>query len=272
MYPYIHLWNLTLSMTGIWVVISFFVFVCVMYIRSNQEKLRFNVFFSNLIIFVLLLHILWKYFYLLFEYKIYFPTSYKEIMFFLPNISWFQYHFVWLLIACIIFFTWFLKYKTKKLIQPKRINIIFQSIIVSFIPLWFFLLLWDDFIWNNTNSFISIHPLTNESNLSTFNKTYPVWLFLSIGSFLIFIIKRFIDSQTKQKNWYLWLWLFLIMLSIVFMFQQYTRHLVDPFWLTHSSNEILIRIFSAIDVKQYVLRLTALWMFYLQKKNFKNTK
>ncbi len=269
MYPYINIWDLTLSMTGIWIVVSFFVFMLVIYIRTNQEKLKFSKFFSIVILLILLAHILWKYFHLLFEYKIYFPINYKEIMFFLPNVSWFKYSFVWILIACFLFFWYFLKYRTNKLLRPKRVNIIFQALTISFIPLGLFLLLGDDFIGKNTNSFLSVHPLTNETKLSAFDNIYPVGLFLSIWSFFTIIIKRFIDKQTNKKNWYLWLGIFLIMLSIVFLFQKYTRHIVDPLWFSKGSSKILVMIFSTIDVKQYVLGLLWLFMIYLWQKDFK---
>ncbi len=266
MYPYITIWNTSLSMTWIWVVLSFLTFYIVIFIRTQKEKLKFQKFFSYSISYVLLLHILWKYFYLLFEYKKFFPITKNELLFFLPTVSGFYYNFIGFFIASILFFWRFLKKKTNKITFLKRADIIFQAITIGFIPLWFFLLLWDNFIWRTTNSFLSIHPLTSNTNLSAYDNIFPIWLFLSIWSFISILLKRLIDKLTKQKNPFLWFAIFFVILSIVFMFQYYPRHFVDPLWLTKLNIWRINTFINLIDIKHYVLRIASIWMIYLHQK------
>jgi hypothetical protein len=239
-------------MTWIWIVIGIISFLILIYHYTRRYWLNFWKFFNRLPLFLILPYLLWSYFYYLIEFRIFFPESMNQFMMILSPFSY-EFNFIWvclwLLISLLLFIN-SLKLYSEKL---KWMDIFFYSFSLSMVPMWLFFLLWDDFIWTRTDSFIAIQSLTENSNLSKYWQVYPYWLFFSLLWILSFIITFIIHSiNRKFGNGLLGIAILLFGFNFIFIFQQYTKHLVFGF-----SDSI------SLDFQNYfVTILSIIFLFY----------
>lgn len=237
-------------MTGIGIVIAFITFLIVSFYLTKRYHQNFRKLFYRLPILILLTYFLWSYFQFLFNVGV-FPTSAKQLAM-LISPYWYEFNFIWIILWLFISVLAFLK-KIKRIENKKiRANILFYSITLSIVPLWIFLMLWDNFIWQTTTSAIWISALHSESELNKFNSVYPIWLFLSIGALLVAWMIRVMKK--KFANGVLWFAILLFITNIVIIFQQYPRHGVISLW------EIVL------DIKQYISFVIIMFCLYIYNK------
>lgn len=250
MRPFITLWNVVVYMTWVWIVVWFSTFIIVVFAYCRKLGISFKDFFYSLPILVALLYVVWAYSFLIIENGIFIPTWLEFIETFTPY--WYSFHFAWLVIWFIIYMTLFLKNIKNPATRKKRIDTFFYALALSFIPLWVFLTLGDDFIWVSTKSIIWIQSFTEQSKLSKYSKVIPVWLLISFAWIFTYIFVEILKKRYKKKwIWFLWFWILSFLLSIVFIFQQYPKHWVAKFfWLT-------------VDIKHYIARIITIICIYI---------
>ncbi len=210
-------------MTWIGIVFAFITFVSVAAYLVKRYHQNFYRLFYRLPILILFTYLIGSYTTFILTTGI-FPTSWEEFMSILSP-YWYNFHFVGMLIWVLISFQVFFK-KTKRIENKKIwIDIFFFSFAIAIVPLWIFLLLWDNFIGNTTQWLFSIKALHTDSELNKFNWVYPIGLFLSIGVFLLTIVMQFIRKKRKVFGLgMLWFAALLIVINIVLLLQQYPRY------------------------------------------------
>jgi hypothetical protein len=111
----------------------------------------------------------------------------------------------------------------------------------------------DNFIGTTTTSRLGIKSLHSDSQRNKFNLVYPIGLFLSLGSLFVAL---FIKILKKKKFGYgmLGFVILLLLISIILIFQQYSRHIV--FSLGNNM----------FDVKQYSAWIFALICYLTYRK------
>lgn len=259
MFPYITLRWINIYMTWVWIIVSLFIFLFLVKYYANKFKLDFWKFFDFFPLMIWLSYILWNYFHYFFSSALFFPLSVWDL-FLLISPYWFNFSFIWVSLWLLISIVLFLKKVKISSERLKRIDVLLYAISLSLVFFWVFLTLWDNFIWRQTDSYISITSFMEESKLNMYSKVYPVWLFLSIVSLLTFII-TFILQFTKKKHWLwiVWFIILILMLNVIFFFQKYDQHIVSSrFWIS-----LLWRSF---DIKNYwTIILSLLSAYYYLK-------
>jgi len=257
MFPYITIWTTRLYMTWIWIVVSLLVFIIVASYLCNKFKQSFWTLFYNIPIVLVLSYVLWTYFN--FAFKNWFlPENWAEVLSMLSPYN-FSFSLVWIILWITIWFTILLKnisrYENKKV----RIDILFISTGLALIPLGFFLLLGDEFIWNTTESFLAVRSLHIDSELNKFSGVFPIWLFLMIWSLVSTTIIVLAKRKIKQFwIWMIWFVMLCLVIGITIIFQQYPRH-----WVISITKNI------SLDIKHYILFLVAMYclLIYYKRKN-----
>lgn len=239
MYPYIEVFWTQISMMTVGFVIAAIIFLVTARILTKRNHQDFLKLFYRLPWWIILSYILWRYISFSLETWNFIPSSFSSFLTILSPQN-FNLHFVWLLLAWLIFL--FIFFSSIKRTENKKIraDIIFLSLANALIVFWIFITLWDSIIWKPTDSIFAIRALTDNSALNKFDGVYPIWLFLSVGVLVIHVIVSVLSIILK-KNW-LWMWWLiwiLMLLNIMFLFQSYPRYwLVSIFWMS-------------FDVKQY---------------------
>ena len=239
MYPYIEVFWTQISMMTVGFVIAAIIFLVTARILTKRNHQDFLKLFYRLPWWIILSYILWRYISFSLETWNFIQTSFSSFLTILSPQN-FNLHFVWLLLAWLIFL--FIFFSSIKRTENKKIraDIIFLSLANALIVFWIFITLWDSIIWKPTDSIFAIRALTDNSALNKFDGVYPIWLFLSVGVLVIHVIVSVLSIILK-KNW-LWMWWLiwiLMLLNIMFLFQSYPRYwLVSIFWMS-------------FDVKQY---------------------
>lgn len=254
MYPYFTIRWSKIYMTGIGIVVSFLAFVIIVWYLSKRYLQWFWKFFYWLPIVITITYFLWSYTQFILSNQSFFPMNLEEIF----SILWpygYKFHFAgvlaWLVFSLLLFFR---KIKT---IENKKIwsDIFFYAFSLSLVPLGLFLLLWDNFIGNTTDSLFWMKALHSESQWNKFGSVLPIWLFLSLGSlFVVFFvhIKRIILK--KKGFWLQWLAFLVIVINIVLVMQQYPRYMVISLW------DI------SLDIKQHLSFFVVMLCLYYHKK------
>jgi hypothetical protein len=144
-------------------------------------------------------------------------------------------------------------------IENKKVwsDILFFSLWLSFVPLWLFLLMGDNFIGLVTNSWLWIKSLHSDSQRNKFILVYPIWLFLSLWSLFVSLYIKILKKK-KFGYWLLGFSLMLIFIALLLLIQQYSRHAV------FSLGNIVF------DVKQYAAFFVA-WLSYLSFRKRQKT-
>ncbi len=237
-------------MTGVGIVVAFLTFLIVSIYLTRRYHQNFRKFFYWMPILILLTYFFGSYVQFLFDYWL-FPTNTIEFMTLISPYGY-KFHFVGILMGIFLAIVIFLK-KIKRIENKKIwIDILFYSITLSLVPLWIFLLMWDNFIWNPTSSRLGIKSFHSESQWNKFNLVYPIGIFLSLAGLLVVAYIRIV----KKKFWYglLWFALLLLGLALILLFQQYPRHWVFSLWSL------------VFDVKQYAALFFAVLSFWIFRK------
>jgi len=257
MYPYLEVFGTKVYMTGLWIVLAFFVFIIVAIYLIKKWKQDFVQFFYWIPLFIVLVYFCGSYVQFILDVGI-FPASANQWKLLLtPYGYWF--HFVWILLWMFlsigIFFNRIKRYENKKIWA----DIFFYSCTLAIIPLWVFLLLGDDFIWKTTTVALGVQALHEDSELKKFSAVLPIGLFLSVGSLVVVALVATLKRMKRRFG--LWMWGFvltLLMINIVLLFQQYPRYGV-------------MSVFESLtlDIKQYVsfvLAMLCLIFYYKWEK------
>jgi hypothetical protein len=185
------------------------------------------------------------------------PTNGTELMALLSP-DWYRFHFVgtllWIYIAIVMFLKKIVRIENKKVWS----DILFFSLALALVPLWIFLLMGDNFIGLSTTSWLGIKSLHSDSHWNKFTLVYPIGIFLSVWALFISI---FIKTLKKKRFGYgmLGFSLILLFISILLMFQQYSRHIV------FSMGSVMF------DIKQYSWILVALVSYLTFRKRQKSS-
>lgn len=250
MWPYINIGNTQIYMTWLGMVIWFLTFIISVFFHTQKYKTSFKDFFNSLPLLIVLMYTIGTYFFLLIEHGTFLPSRDTIVLVFSPY--WYNFHFVWVLLAVVIYFIFFLRRVRWNLQQKVWMDSFFYSIMIAVIPLGIFLVLGDDFIGTTTQWALGIQAFTDQSRLSKYSAVMPVWLFVSFAWILSLIMIELIKKRYKKPwIWYLWFAVFSFMLSVVFLFQQYPKHGVAKFfWLT-------------VDIKQYICWIIMILCIYI---------
>lgn len=251
MYPYISFHGIDISMTGLGLVIAYLTFLINVYFLSQKHKLNFLPFFLSQPLFIILVYLWGRTVTVLIDIITNNATHLSfsldaVISLFLPVD--FKFHYVGILTWLIIYFRLFLSQKASRRNIAVRINIFCTSLYVSLIPLWLFFLMGDNVIGKPTNGILGVYRFTDETDLLKYNMVYPFGLFLSIRSFLVLLIKKFLEKNIRKPQWLINFALFLLGTSFLLLYQKYPRH------------GVMQIIGITIDLKQYFSRLLVLFL------------
>lgn len=254
MYPYITIRWIKLYMTGIGIVISFLLFVGIVWYLSKKYLQSFWKFFYWLPILISLTYFLGSYTQFVFSQQQFIPLSWTDLISILSPYNY-NFHFIGILAGIIISLLIF--FKSIKTLENRKvwIDIFFFAFSLSLAPMWIFLLLWDNFIGSTTNSFLGVKSLHSESQRNKFDSVYPIGLFLSLWALFSALYIRIKSGIRKEHG--LGMLGFAILLSImilIFLIQQYPRYVV-----------IGIGSFQ-LDIKQHVAFFVIMFCLYIHKR------
>lgn len=226
MYPYIEMFGFKLYMTGVWIVAFILTNIYLVRFYCKRYWLNFWKYFNWIPVFLILPYLLWSYSYYLMERFFIIPWWINDILMILTS-YWYKFNFVWISLGIWIATYLFLKTVNLKPEKLKRIDILFYSIALWIVPMWIFLLLWDNFIWVQSKSAIAISAFMEDSEIYKIWKVFPVGLLLSFISMISFLW-TFLLHYVLKKHWvgiigFIWL---LLLLNFVFIMAQYPKHLV----------------------------------------------
>ena len=254
MFPSIQVAWATLYMTGLGIIIWLLVFIISMWHYTRHYGLSFGQFFQTLGLLIVIPYLLGGWSYIMIEHNILYPTNMQDLINIITPFEY-KFHFIWVLVWLLIYMIWFIRYyadnaNTKK----RRIDAFVNSVCIACIPLWFFLLLGDDFIGKeNQYGIFSVASLTANSELSKYVKVYPLGLWLSLIWLTWWLLMSMLKYMTKRSGQgLLWLSYVFSALSMLFVFQIYPRHGV---WTI--SNGIIL------DIKNYICIIVALVSLFL---------
>ena len=249
------LWGSKFYMTGIGIIVSFLVFIGVALYLSKRYHQNFWKLFYWLPLLIVLTYFLWSYTNFVFDVGM-IPTTWAEFVTLLSPYGY-KFHFMGLLVGLFISMFVFLKKITR--VENKKVwsDILFFSLALSVVPLWLFLLMWDNFIGNTTTTWLGIKSLHSDSQRNKFNLVYPIGLFLSLWSLIVVL---FIKILKKKKFGYgmLGFAVILVLISLILILQQYSRHAVISLWSF------------MFDIKQYSAWFFALVAYLTYRKRQKD--
>ena len=220
MFPYIELFGHKIYFHGLGILIATLLFIYGVYRYSKKVNLKFPVFFNYIPLFIILPYILWRWFYNILEYHLFFPD------FTLLSPYGYKFSFVgvsfWLLLAVIIFL-WNLQYTQEK---KKWFDVFFYSISLALIVLGPFLLLWDVFFGLSTHSVFGIHALTTNTQIPYPTQNFwPVGIMVSFLGLLIYLAGKVLHLIFKKPGLSLFLFpLMCLGFIVIFHFQYYPKH------------------------------------------------
>lgn len=236
-------------MTWIGIILSFLVFLAIALYLTKRYHQNFWKLFYWLPLLIILTYFLGSYTNFLFDVGV-FPTTGSELLMLISPYGY-KFHFLGIVVGMFISMMIFLA--NIKRTENKKVwsDILFFSITLSLVPLWLFLLMGDNFIGNATNSWLGIKSLHSDSQRNKFSSVYPIGLFVSLWSLLVVLgIKIIKKNFGYGMLGFAWL---LFVLSIIFMFQQYSRHVVFSLWNI------------TFDIKQYIAWLIMIICFFAYK-------
>jgi len=238
-------------MTGIGIIVSFLVFIGIAQYLTKKYHQNFWKLFYWLPFLIVLTYFLGSYVNFFFDVGVV-PTNWSELMTLISPYGY-KFHFMGLLLGMFIAIFVFLKKITR--VENKKVwsDILFLSLTLSMVPLWLFLLMWDNFIGTTTTSWFGIKSLHSDSQRNKFNLIYPIGLFLSLGSLFVVLYIKIIKKKRFGYGM-LGFAIILILISLILLLQQYPRHIVFSLWLT------------VFDLKQYSAWIVALICYIAYKK------
>lgn len=136
---------------------------------------------------------------------------------------WFQLHFIWVVVWFLVWFYIFVLYKKSILERSKRVNLYANTVIKMIICLGLIFIIWDDVIWNITNSNIGIRSFQETSRVSALWKVIPAWIILSIIWTIVLICSKL---RIRVVRWRWIMALFFIFCPVFLYRQHYPRYWV----------------------------------------------
>ena len=241
-------------MTWIGIVVSFLFFLIIARYLTKKYHQNFWKLFYWLPFFIVLTYFIGSYVNFVLEFGL-FPTNNTELMSLLSP-DGYRFHFVGTLLGMYVAIVMFLKKVVR--IENKKVwsDILFFSLTLSLVPLWIFFLMGDTFIGLSTSSWLGVKSLHSDSHWNTFTFVYPIGVFLSLWWLFVSL---FIKVIKKKKFGYgmLGFSLILLLISIILLFQQYSRHMVFSLWSV------------MFDIKQYSAILLAIISYLTFRKRQK---
>lgn len=258
MFPYFTLFGMEFSMTSLWIIVFLICYTLIAYRLCKKWHQDFYKLFYILPIAILITYILWAYVYFFLNNQWIIIPRTRESLVDMLNPYWYHFHFVWILlgvvISMIIFFSSIKRAENKRV----RADILFFSITLSLIPLWIFLVFWDNFIWKVSTSFLAVKPLTINSELNKLWSVYPIGLFVSFAAILS-VLFTILTRKWKFGKWLIWFIVLLILINIIFMYYQQAPR----YWVLAIKN-------ITFDIKQYtsffVMMLFVLFYYNRKRK------
>lgn len=226
MYPYIEIFGFKLYMTWVWIVCFIISNIFLVKFYCKKYWLNFRKYFNWIPLFLILPYILWSYSYYVIERFFIIPWNINDFLMILTS-YWYKFNFIWISLGIWIVFYLFLKTINLKPEKLKRIDILFYSMALWIVPMWIFLLLWDNFIWVPSKSLIAISAFMEDSQIYKLWKVAPLWLLLSmiwITSFISTFMAHYILK--KHWVWIIWFIILLLLFNFIFIYAQYPKHLV----------------------------------------------
>ena len=231
-----------------WIGILLFLVIAIVSILKYAKQYRLNTqrFLSYLPLYIILLYVLWTYTWWLIWSRIIVPISIQQLLLYFSP-TWYPFHLVGIIVWMVVIGIHLLSWVDIDLQKQKWLDALLHSICLGCIPLWIFLLLWDNFIWASTETWLFVTAVRSDSNLAVYGKVIPLWLFLSVWWLLCHLLMNIYTQKTKKYLGYLGFAIFSFGLARITIYQQYPRHLVSSFaWIR-------------LDIKQYLLFLISIW-------------
>ncbi len=227
MYPFINALGTEIHMTWVWILL----FVIVFLFRSKNYILQFKEdwapFAALVPMYLVIIYLASSYSWYLIEEFVVIPTSLTQLMAYISPYEY-KFHLIWLIGSCARCVWHFFGQIRDPNIQLKWIDAWFLWAMWACIPLWIFLLLWDTFIWQPTDSGIYVSAFHPDSKLATYGKVIPLWLYLSFLALILLLWTKIMRHNNSQLRWYgvIWRITFLIIFCFLILFQEYARRLV----------------------------------------------
>jgi len=256
MYPFIDIFGTQIHMTGVWIIVFVLTFLRWTKKYATNHGLDRWLFWKNIPLYLIVIYFLSQYLrYLIGDFVI-FPLSRNQLLAYISPADY-TFHMVWLVIWCAFAVMHFLPQVEDKERQIARIDTRFLSFMLACIPLWVFLLLWDNFIWNPSDTSLGIAAFHPESRVAAYDTVLPLGIYLSLLALSMFLVTKIL--RVKKPNltgyWFAGWVIFLVLFCLLILFQEYTRHLVVWFVKTR-------------DIKNYTLLLAAWHIWRTYKKNY----
>lgn len=247
MYPFVTIAWIHLELTGIGIILAFFVFMIVCRFRAQRMALSFQSLYSMLPAMIASIYFGWSYIHFLLETGHILPyTVFEFYHLLLP--SNYQFHPGGMIIWLVLFLIIFINNQSGRFVKHKRIDCIYIGLMYAVIVLGIFLILGDDMIGLSTDTRLWIYALTPMSEVSKFNKVLPVWLFLSLAALLSLWLSYPLKYKLRDVGrWYGWFGTFLLLLWGVLLMQHYARH------------GVIIVGGIRYDINQYIARTVGLY-------------
>lgn len=256
MYPFIDIFGTQIHMTGIWIIV--FVLTFLRWTRKYAKNYGLDrwLFWKNIPLYLIVIYFLSQYLRYLIEDFIVFPLSRNQLLSYISPAGY-TFHLVWLVIWCAFAVMHFLPQVEDKQRQVARVDTRFLSFMLACIPLGIFLLLWDNFIGNPSDSSLSIAAFHPESKVATYDTVLPIGIYLSLIALVMFLATKILRVKKPRLTGFGFAWwtIFLILFCLLILFQEYPRHLV-------------ISLVKTRDIKNYILLLGAWYIWRMYKTQF----
>lgn len=246
-------------MTWMWILAFIIIFLFIVSIKGKKYRLNTQTFWKYVPFYLLWTYLLSTYLYYVIEQHILLPFNIDQILLYL---SPYNYHFHFVGIILWLFFSGvhFLKTVETPEKKQKRLHIFLSATITASIPLWIFLLLWDNFIGIPTKSSFYVSAIRSDSHMAIYGKVVPLGFFFSLWFLIWWMWYLSYKKKTNKNIAYLWFSIISLFLAFLLLYQQYPKHFVMD-----------IGSFT-LDIKQYLLILMAIWFLwkYFQKSEDKS--
>ena len=242
MYHYITLWDSKIFMTWVGIIAFLGFFLFTIFLQSKKYKLQMKAFLRYFPFYLIGTYFLSTYLRYLFKEFVIIPLSWDQLLLYISPF-WYTFHFIGIALWMILSW-WHFLYSMKDSsyeIKQQRRQTLFHALTIACIPLWIFLLLGDNFIWQSTDWYFYVSAIREDSNVAVYGKVIPLWTILSLGWLLFHLISNRLNKHSQKDYTYFSLWLFCLFLGVLLLFQQYPRQLVTRVWSF------------VFDIKQYFL-------------------
>ncbi len=227
MYPFLDIFGTQLHMTGIGIIICILTFL-----RATKRYARFydidrSEFGKRVPAYLIVIYFVSQYVWYLIGDFVIIPSTRHQLLSYISPADY-TFHLVGIVIAI----WWCVRHFLSSIADPhthvRWIDTRFLSMMRACIPLGFFLLLWDNFIWEPSDGYLSISAFHPESNVARYDTVMPLGLYLSCIALVLLLITKILRARRPQMRGYGFVWwvVFLCMVCLLILFQAYPRHLV----------------------------------------------